>query len=108
LAQTVSKQRENTTLPSLSLSVLYVAGSILSVDDEQWSRLSKYGSNKGLLEAIYSVDPASGSYLFCGSSFWKLFILWIQLLEAIYSVDPASGSYLFCGSSFWKLFILWA
>jgi hypothetical protein len=63
------------------------------------------------------LDQASGSYLFCGSSFWKLFILWIQLLEVIYSVDPASGinnsvdpasgSYLFCGSSFWKLLILW-
>jgi hypothetical protein len=46
-----------------------------------------------------SVDPASGSYLFCASSVWKLLILWIQLLEVvimrnqllevIYSVDPA-------------------
>jgi hypothetical protein len=46
----------------------YVAGNILSVDDE-WSRLSKYGSNKGLLEAIYFVNPASRSYLFCGPSY---------------------------------------
>jgi hypothetical protein len=49
------------SFPSLSLSVLNVAGSFLSVDDEL-SRLSKYGSNKGLLGAIYSVVSASGSY----------------------------------------------